>query len=178
MVVWCYSRTTAEDSSFGARVANVENWKPLHDMKGHRGNVFDLRWSPADRYAWASLTLTLIFKMRCWYNFPLYRFASFLFTFAKFRCIFGCFRYLASCSVDNSIMIWNGKRLPELFRTLSGHTNLVKGLCWDPLGKFLASQSDDRTMRVWRTADWAEECMVFKPFTKEFTTHYLRYRLF
>ena len=41
---------------------------------------------------------------------------------------------------------------------------LVKGVDWDPIGKYLCSQSDDRTLRVWRTADWAPETEVTEPF--------------
>jgi protein HIRA/HIR1 len=47
---------------------------------------------------------------------------------------------------------------------LKGHTGLVKGVTWDPVGKFLASQSDDKTLRVWRTSDWREEALITEPF--------------
>lgn len=79
---------------------------------------------------------------------------------------------LASCSIDNSVLIWrlplginNGGGMnnaigggmnvimgPE--RRLSGHTSWVKGLAWDPMGTFLASASDDRSVVIWRTSDW------------------------
>ncbi|VDP33638.1 unnamed protein product [Soboliphyme baturini] len=48
--------------------------------------------------------------------------------------------YLASCSVDNSVIVWNALRFPEKVVVLQGHQGLVKGVCWDPLGKYLASQ--------------------------------------
>ena len=37
---------------------------------------------------------------------------------------------------------------------------------FDPVGKYLASQSDDKTMRVWRTSDWSQETIVEKPFAE------------
>ena len=84
-------------------------------------------------------------------------------------------KYLASCSVDNTIMIWNAKDLPQKVSTISGHNGLVKGLTWDPVGKFLASQSDDRSVRIWRTNDWKEVKMITEPFKKcGGTTHVLR----
>ncbi|KAH9524197.1 hypothetical protein Btru_053770 [Bulinus truncatus] len=83
--------------------------------------------------------------------------------------------WLASCSVDNTVMIWNALKFPEVLTTLKGHTGLVKGVTWDPVGKYVASQSDDRTLRIWRTMDWQQEAVISEPF-KECggTTHSLR----
>ena len=58
---------------------------------------------------------------------------------------------------------------------LKGHSGLVKGVTWDPVGKYLASQSDDKTLRVWRTSDWQQETFVSEPFADcSGTTHVLR----
>lgn len=38
---------------------------------------------------------------------------------------------------------------------LRGHSSLVKGVSWDPIGTFIASQSDDKTVIIWRTSDWS-----------------------
>ncbi|XP_059485456.1 protein HIRA [Neocloeon triangulifer] len=83
--------------------------------------------------------------------------------------------WLASSSVDNSIIIWNALNFPEVITVLRGHSGLVKGVVWDPIGKFLASQSDDKSLRVWRTSDWKQETSITEPF-KECggTTHVLR----
>ena len=52
---------------------------------------------------------------------------------------------------------------------------MVKGVCWDPIGKYLASQSDDRSLRVWRTEDWIMETQLQEPFQQcSGTTHLLR----
>lgn len=84
-------------------------------------------------------------------------------------------QWLASCSVDNMIVIWNTQRWPEIVTTLKGHTGLVKGITWDPIGKYLASQSDDKTLRVWRVSDWSEETVIREPFEQcGGTTHVLR----
>ena len=72
--------------------------------------------------------------------------------------------FLASCSIDNSIIIWNATSLPDKVATIKGHTGLVKGITWDPVGKYLASQSDDKSLRVWRRTDWQEEASVVSPF--------------
>ncbi|XP_034840349.1 protein HIRA [Maniola hyperantus] len=84
-------------------------------------------------------------------------------------------KWLASCSVDNTIIIWNAEKFPELVCVLNGHTGLVKGVAWDPVGKYLASQSDDKSLRVWKTADWASETIITEPFEEcGGTTHVLR----
>jgi len=65
-------------------------------------------------------------------------------------------KYLASCSLDNSMfflvyfnlnflnifrIIWNARKLPEKLTTLKqsggGHSRGVKGLAWDPVGRFV-----------------------------------------
>lgn len=84
-------------------------------------------------------------------------------------------QWLASCSVDNMVVIWNAQRWPEIVKILTGHTGLVKGITWDPIGKYLASQSDDKTLRVWRVSDWTEEVNIHEPFEQcGGTTHFLR----
>lgn len=84
-------------------------------------------------------------------------------------------KYLASCSVDNTIIIWNAKDLPQKFSVITGHEGLVKGVTWDPVGKYLATQSDDRSVRVWRTDNWKEAKQISEPFRRcGGTTHVLR----
>ncbi|GFR01595.1 protein HIRA [Trichonephila clavata] len=83
--------------------------------------------------------------------------------------------WLASCSVDNTIVIWNTLKWQEIIAVLKGHSGLVKGVSWDPVGKYIASQSDDKTLRVWRTHDWQQEAVVTEPFLEcGGTTHVLR----
>ncbi|XP_017091496.2 protein HIRA homolog [Drosophila bipectinata] len=83
--------------------------------------------------------------------------------------------YLASCSVDNTVVIWDARAFPHVVATLRGHTGLVKGVSWDPVGRFLASQSDDRSIRIWRTDGWTMEHKITEPFEEcGGTTHILR----
>lgn len=32
------------------------------------------------------------------------------------------------------------------------------------VGKYLASQSDDKSLRIWKTVDWTQEAVVTEPF--------------
>jgi protein HIRA/HIR1 len=85
---------------------------------------------------------------------------------------------LASCSVDNSICVWrielSNKHADQaqwvtasghLVARLRGHEGMVKGISWDPTNQFIASQSDDRSVIIWRTDHWGE---VEKSLRKEF----------
>jgi len=74
---------------------------------------------------------------------------------------------LASCSIDNRVIVWNTQNVSPLLpplKVLCGHTNWVKGVAWDPLGRFLASASEDRSVVVWRATDWAIEAKITLPF--------------
>ncbi|KZC10950.1 PREDICTED: protein HIRA homolog [Dufourea novaeangliae] len=83
--------------------------------------------------------------------------------------------WLASASVDNSVIVWDASKFPAIVAVLKGHTGFVKGITWDPVGKYLASQSDDKTLRVWRTTDWTEATVISEPFDEcGGTTHVLR----
>jgi len=78
-------------------------------------------------------------------------------------------RRLASCSIDNVIVIWDVKRLAAI-ATLSGHTAWVRGVAWDPLDKYVISLSTDSTMRVWRTSDWTVEKVISDSFDSKAVT--------
>lgn len=52
----------------------------------------------------------------------------------------------------------------ELVRKLNGHEGFVKGLVFDPVGQYLATQADDNSLKVWRTDDWRLQADVREPF--------------
>lgn len=132
VMIWRRSATKSGSFGSGGIQQNYENWRCLHTLRGHSGDVLDLAWSPQDRW-------------------------------------------LATSSVDNSIIIWDALSFPNMTSILKGHTGLVKGVTWDPVGKFLASQSDDRTVRIWKTLDWSCQTTITDPFEEcGGTTHVLR----
>ncbi|KAL1924204.1 uncharacterized protein VTP21DRAFT_7239 [Calcarisporiella thermophila] len=67
--------------------------------------------------------------------------------------------YLASCGLDSNVFIWHG-------RTFDRHRGFVKGISFDPAGKYLATQSDDRTVKIWQTSDWTVTADITEPFSK------------
>ena len=66
--------------------------------------------------------------------------------------------------------------LVERLRKIEQHQGFVKGVCWDPVGEFLATGSDDRSVRIWRTTDWGLEAEVRKPFDHSPGTFFRRLR--
>jgi WD40 repeat protein len=74
---------------------------------------------------------------------------------------------LATASIDNTAAVWavppdaglagfgGGMSRPwQMLASLTQHTGYVKGVAFDPVGKFLATQSDDRSVILWHTEDW------------------------
>ncbi|CAN0877415.1 Chromatin assembly factor 1 subunit FAS2 [Linum grandiflorum] len=59
--------------------------------------------------------------------------------------------FLISGSVDNLCIIWDMNK-GCVHQMLDGHLHYVQGVAWDPLGKYVASLSSDRTCRVYANA--------------------------
>ena len=62
-------------------------------------------------------------------------------------------RLLATCGQDG-IRIWNLSTGQEV-RELTDHNSDVNGVSFSPNGLWIASASDDRTVRIWSTEDWS-----------------------
>ena len=62
---------------------------------------------------------------------------------------------LASCGVDNLVIVWQLSEAGGAARRLN-HQGHVKGVSWDPVGKYLAAQVEgqNKAMLVWRVRDW------------------------
>ena len=58
-------------------------------------------------------------------------------------------RYLATCSVDKVIIVWDLRSFNSV-RTLTGHTGEITSCCFSYDSKLLVSSSHDRTLRTWR----------------------------
>ncbi|KAL8143478.1 hypothetical protein V2J09_016510 [Rumex salicifolius] len=56
--------------------------------------------------------------------------------------------FLVSGSVDNSCIIWDVNK-GSVHQILDAHLHYVQGVAWDPLAKYVASLSSDRTCRIY-----------------------------
>ncbi|ETW08827.1 hypothetical protein, variant [Aphanomyces invadans] len=87
-------------------------------------------------------------------------------------------RMLATCSIDNSILIWSMDHLSSVMthpmQHLSGHQGWVKGVAWDPVGKYLSSAGEDKCIIMWRVDTWEVEEKISGPFEQGTTTSHFR----
>ncbi len=58
-------------------------------------------------------------------------------------------RYVLIGLSDYSIQIWDSTSGQKVMSS-KDHTHFVQGVAWDPLGVFLATQSSDRTAKIWK----------------------------
>ncbi|PWN25114.1 WD40 repeat-like protein [Jaminaea rosea] len=77
--------------------------------------------------------------------------------------------FLATVGLDSIVNVWSGPGADgrggfELVKRIAGHDGFVKGVVWDPKGQFLATQSDDKTLKIWRTSDWSLAKIIREPF--------------
>ncbi|PNX87428.1 chromatin assembly factor 1 subunit FAS2-like protein, partial [Trifolium pratense] len=81
--------------------------------------------------------------------------------------------YIISGSVDNSCIIWDVNKGTNL-QTLDTHAHYVQGVAWDPLGKYIASLSSDRTCRIYINGlshTWTSGVIVVMQSTKYHLFH-------
>lgn len=80
---------------------------------------------------------------------------------------------LVSTGVDSTIIIWSGTTF-EKKKELTNHASSVKGITFDPAGKYFATASDDRTLKIWRTNDYVCEATISQPFQNSPISTYFR----
>lgn len=68
-------------------------------------------------------------------------------------------RYLATASVDESIVIYDADDNYSVYRTLKGHKSSIIYLSWSPDDTKLISSSFDQTIKIWTVQN--ESCKTF-----------------
>lgn len=62
------------------------------------------------------------------------------------------FLFIASCSADMSIKLWDFTQTFECFKTMLGHDHNVSSVSFVPTGDFVLSASRDKTIKMWEVA--------------------------
>lgn len=81
---------------------------------------------------------------------------------------------LASCGTDRNIFVWQVPQRDPVKRIATEQP--CKGVAWDPMGKYLASQGQgqEKTVDVWRIRDWKLESTNKRGFESPDDTQFLR----
>lgn len=115
---------------------NLENWKRVRICRGHNLDVVGLAWAPDDSHL-ISCSLDSDAPICVW------------------RMDFDKHGNFKGQNTNNTVM--------SPYKTLGvkEHTSTVKGVAFDPAGKYIASSGDDPSLCIWRAFDdWGLENKV------------------
>jgi protein HIRA/HIR1 len=74
-------------------------------------------------------------------------------------------QFLASGGLDKNIYIYSVQDNFSVIKKITEHTGFVKGLSFDPVGTYLASQSDDKSLLIFNSLnDWELDQKIQEPF--------------
>lgn len=144
--VWTLMDNSQAQTVFGEKTKNIENWKVVKALRGHKGDIADLCWSHDDRWlASCSLEGTVV----VWDMSP----TSFGRLARELKghkgCVKGiCFdpfsQYLSSQGEDNSVIFWRTsdwekeEKVEKPFKGTAG-TTFFRRLDWSPTGQHISA---------------------------------------
>jgi protein HIRA/HIR1 len=149
----------------GSAVPDVEHWSRIRICRGHNLDVVGLAWSPDDSHL-VSCSLDSAAPICVW-RLNLNNSGGGGAVSAASPARFG--------SPSRSGSVGGGASASAIlvpYKTLSasnaggsegedGHTSTVKGVAFDPTGKYLASSGDDPSVCIWRAYDdWGLEAKI------------------
>lgn len=151
---WVYTDLPSCRQMFETSERGVECWERLLHLRAHGMDVMDLSWSPSSHHLLATCSLD---GLVCVWDVPnkgknVRNELLFFFLFFSRACFFV---HPLLCS--SQLICIALSFLCAQVATLTGHRSYVKGVAWDPIGTYLASQGDDKSAIVWSTSTWEEQ---------------------
>eukprot|EP00871_Galdieria_phlegrea_P003657 jgi/Galph1/4292/GphlegSOOS_G2968.1 len=140
-------KALASSLSYHTRSVNVVRWSPQGHLLASAGdNFLVFIYHKEERIGYSPFGRKEPTPMENWRGYKLAGHSNDVLGIAWSPCG----EKLASCSVDNTIIIWNG-------------------LSFDPTGRFLASHCEDLAVLIWKTSDWRVEKELREPFKESRT---------
>lgn len=146
-IIMIWKRAKAGGASFGGFSKNHENWRCVHTLRGHEGDVLDLSWSPGDRWLASSSVDNSVFVWDLGTTggpptvMSILRGHTGLVKGVTWDPVG---KYLASQSDDRSVKIWKtsdwtcDSTITDPFVECGGTTHVLR-LSWSPDGQYLVS---------------------------------------
>ncbi|KAI3645875.1 hypothetical protein MP228_008803 [Amoeboaphelidium protococcarum] len=135
---------------FGSDEVNQEQWRCRIRLNKHISDVVDLAWSPPQQ-------------------------SQHQLSSSSNPQSGGKSQYLASCGLDGKVIVYDTE-VWSTVKVINGHSNFVKGVCWDPTGSLLCSFSDDGSGAVWNAIGGQFELVrrIKEPFKRGFSNGFFR----
>lgn len=146
-IIMIWRRSKGSGASFGGGFTkNHENWRCVHTLRGHEGDVLDLSWSPGDRWLASSSVDNSVFIWDISSGatptvMSILRGHTGLVKGVAWDPVG---KYVASQSDDRSVKIWKtsdwacDSTITEPFVECGGTTHVLR-LSWSPDGQYLVS---------------------------------------
>lgn len=145
-IIMIWKKSKGSTSTFGGFTKNHENWRCVHTLRGHEGDVLDLAWSPGDRWLASSSVDNSVFVWDI-------QGGTAPTVMAILKGHTGLVKgvawdpvgkFVASQSDDRSVKIWKTadwtceSTITEPFVECGGTTHILR-LSWSPDGQYLVS---------------------------------------
>ena len=138
--------------SDGKQVEDVEHWNRIVLCRGHQLDVVGLAWAPDDSHL-VSCSLDSVHPVIVW------RLYDVLGKSSGGNDVGGSGATTTNTLGGSSVYMHNLHPFKVLGKNV--HKSTVKGVSFDPAGKFIASSGDDPAICIWRASDdWGLEARI------------------